>query len=159
MTTKQKRRFITLNNDAFCANIDTLLRQKNQFGFRDCLAAFSFTLISMKVVNLFDEKNTLLTMRTLTLLMYLQPQPGLHPQISELQSQLFASSVKEEDGSDIGSGSGSAIHGETSVKPRFVIFGYSLPSNDDSKCGDRDCIRGKSISMIVTRLFFARYFV
>lgn len=82
--------------------------------------------------------------------MYLQPQPdlfaNLHPQISEstFQSQLFAFSIEQVDGSGWGFCSDST---DEVISVRFVI-------GDESKCGDKDCIRGKSISIILNSLVF-----
>lgn len=110
-----------------------------------------FLLISFS----WNSKKTQWKTETLTLFMYLQPQPDLfeylHPHSVEsiFQSQLFAFSIEQLDGCCCcGCGSGS-IGDDTSV--RSVIPGI-VSIDGESNCGDNDCMRGKSISIILISL-------
>lgn len=107
-----------------------------------------------------EYQNTQLKMETLTLFMYLHPQPDLfvylHPQSADsiFQSQLFAFSIEQLDGCCCGGCGSASMGGDTSV--RVVIPGI-VSIDGESKCGDNDCIRGKSISIILNSLEF--YFI
>lgn len=78
--------------------------------------------------------------------MYLHPQTVLHPQTSDsyFQSQLFASYVEELDGSGAGS-----VVSLLSDKFKLVMPGNEPIGGGESKCGDNERIRGKSISIIL----------
>lgn len=94
------------------------------------------------------ERNTSLTWHNgikcgLTLLMYLQPHTDLQPHTSEsyFQSQPFVPSVKEL----VGSGSGSV---GSFISDKLVMPGSDSVGGVESKCGDNERIRGRSISII-----------
>lgn len=86
-----------------------------------------------------------------TLLMYLHPQTALHPQasVSYFHSQFF---VGFSGGVFKVGGSASVM----SVKFSCVIPGIVFNGDGESMCGDKERIRGKSISIILT--FASKYY-
>lgn len=88
---------------------------------------------------------------THTLLMYLHPQTVLHPHASD---SYFHSQVFDGFNGGVFKVGGSASF--MSVKFSCVIPGIVFSGGGESMCGDSERIRGKSISIILTKVFDLR---